>query len=158
MHWDQSNGAVIEWVFTQIDYDCSHRATGRNSFVLQLVQFFLNAANNKSDFDMVSLIQSVDNFLENALYHSSCIANYLLNMKSDTVPVEKEDLTDFDWVISKLVSNSVNFSSAFRSFAAWIASDTVIELLNTVLDLPCPRCFSTKTQGKISFVKRFFSC
>ena len=46
--------------------------------------------NNKSDFDMVSLIQSVDNFLENALYHSSCIANYLLSMKSDTVPVEKE--------------------------------------------------------------------
>jgi hypothetical protein len=35
--------------------------------------------NNKSDFDMVSSIQSVDNFLENALYHSSCIANYLLN-------------------------------------------------------------------------------
>jgi hypothetical protein len=34
--------------------------------------------------------QSVDNFLENALHHSSCIANYLLNMKSDTVPVEKE--------------------------------------------------------------------
>ena len=39
---------------------------------------------------MVSLIQSVDNFLENALHHSSCIANYLLKMKSDTVPVEKE--------------------------------------------------------------------
>jgi hypothetical protein len=48
------------------------------------------AAKNKSDFDMVNLIQSVDNFLENALYHSSCIANYLLNMKSDTVSVEKE--------------------------------------------------------------------
>ena len=54
------------------------------------VQNILHAANNKSDFDMVSLIQSVDNFLENALYHSSCIANYILNMKSDTVPVEKE--------------------------------------------------------------------
>jgi hypothetical protein len=54
------------------------------------VKNILHAANNKSDFDMVSLIQSVDNFLENALYHSSCIANYLLNMKSDTVPVEKE--------------------------------------------------------------------
>ena len=39
---------------------------------------------------MVSLIQSVDNVLENALYHSSCIANYRLNMKSDTVPVENE--------------------------------------------------------------------
>ena len=44
---------------------------------------------NKSDFDMVSLIQSVDNFVENALYHSSCIANDLLTMKSDTVAVEK---------------------------------------------------------------------
>jgi hypothetical protein len=54
------------------------------------VKNMLHAANNKSDFDMVSLIQSVDNFLENALYHSSCIANYLLNVKSDTVPVEKE--------------------------------------------------------------------
>ena len=54
------------------------------------VKNILHAANNKSDFDMVSLIQSVDNFLENALYHSSCIANYLLSMKSDTVPVEKE--------------------------------------------------------------------
>ena len=54
------------------------------------VKNILHAANNKSDFDMVSLIQSVDNFLENALYHSSCIANYLSNMKSDTVPVEKE--------------------------------------------------------------------
>jgi hypothetical protein len=31
---------------------------------------------------MVSLIQLVDNFVENALYH-------LLNMKSDTIPVEK---------------------------------------------------------------------
>ena len=54
------------------------------------VKNILHAANNKSDFDMVSLIQSVDIFLENALYHSSCIANYLLSMKSDTVPVEKE--------------------------------------------------------------------
>ena len=54
------------------------------------IKNILHAANNKSDFDMVSLIQSVDNFLENALYHSSCIANYILNMKSDTVPVEKE--------------------------------------------------------------------
>ena len=54
------------------------------------VKNILHAANYKSDFDMVSLIQSVGNFLENALYHSSCIANYLLNMKSDTVPVEKE--------------------------------------------------------------------
>jgi hypothetical protein len=34
------------------------------------VKNILHAANNKSDFDMVSLIQSVDNFLENALYHS----------------------------------------------------------------------------------------
>ena len=47
------------------------------------VKNILHAANNKSDFDMVSLIQLVDNFVENALYH-------LLNMKSDTVPVEKE--------------------------------------------------------------------
>ena len=54
------------------------------------IKNILHAVNNKSDFDMVSLIQSVDNFLENALYHSSCIANYILNMKSDTVPVEKE--------------------------------------------------------------------
>ena len=53
------------------------------------VKNILHAANNKSDFDMVSLIQSVDNFVENALYHSSCIANDLLNIKSDTVPVEK---------------------------------------------------------------------
>ena len=55
----------------------------------------LHAVNNQSDFDMVSLIQSVDNFLENALYHSSCIANYLLNMNSDTVPVEKESCRCF---------------------------------------------------------------
>ena len=34
------------------------------------VKNILHAANNKSDFDIVSLIQSVDNFLENALYHS----------------------------------------------------------------------------------------
>ena len=54
------------------------------------VKNILHAANNKSDFDMVSLIQSVDNFLENALYHSSCIGNYLLSMKSDPVPVETE--------------------------------------------------------------------
>ena len=54
------------------------------------IKNILHAVNNKSDFDMVSFIQSVDNFLENALYHSACIANYLLNMKSDTVPVEKE--------------------------------------------------------------------
>ena len=54
------------------------------------VKNILHTANNKSDFDMVSLIQSVDNFLENALYHSSCIVNYLLSMKSDTVPFEKE--------------------------------------------------------------------
>jgi hypothetical protein len=46
------------------------------------VKNILHAVNNKSDFDMVSLIQSVDNFVENALYH-------LLIMKSDTVPVEK---------------------------------------------------------------------
>jgi hypothetical protein len=35
------------------------------------IKNILHAVNNKSDFDMVSLIQSVDNFLENALYHSS---------------------------------------------------------------------------------------
>jgi hypothetical protein len=39
------------------------------------VKNILHATNNKSDFDMVNLIQSVDNFVENALYHSSCIAN-----------------------------------------------------------------------------------
>jgi biotin synthase-like enzyme len=74
------------------------------------VKNILHAANNKSDFDMFSLIQSVDNFVQNALYHSSC---------------------------------AVNFSSAFSLFAAWITSDTVIELLNIVLDLPCPHCYST---------------
>ena len=39
------------------------------------VKTILHASNNKSDYDMVSLIQSVDSFLENALHHSSCIAN-----------------------------------------------------------------------------------
>ena len=34
------------------------------------VKNILHAANNKYDFDMVSLIQSVDNFVENTLYHS----------------------------------------------------------------------------------------
>jgi hypothetical protein len=33
------------------------------------IKNILHAVNNKSDFDMVSLIQSVDNFVENALYH-----------------------------------------------------------------------------------------
>jgi hypothetical protein len=55
---------------------------GRKEQNLLSVKNILHAANNKSDFDMVSLIQSVDNFVENALYH-------LLSMKSDTVPVEK---------------------------------------------------------------------
>jgi hypothetical protein len=51
------------------------------------VKNILHATNNKYDFDMVSLIQSVDNFVENALYHSSCIANYLFNMKSQLLTV-----------------------------------------------------------------------
>ena len=71
------------------------------------VKNILHPANNKSDFDMVSLIQSVYNFLENALYHSSCIANYLLDMKSDTVPVEKES----------------EHASAFRQFIDSIRDD-----------------------------------
>jgi hypothetical protein len=76
------------------------------------VKNILHAANNKSNFDMVSLIQSVDNFLENALYHSSCIyiANYLLNMKSDTVPVEKES----------------EHASAFRQFIDSIRDDLFV--------------------------------
>jgi hypothetical protein len=74
------------------------------------IKNILHAANNKSDFDIVSFIQSVDNFLENALYHSSCIANYLLSMKSDTVPVEKES----------------EHASAFRQFIDSIRDDLFV--------------------------------
>jgi DNA-binding transcriptional regulator YiaG len=42
MHWDHSNGAVIERVFTQIDSDVLTEHRQRHSFVLQLVQIFLN--------------------------------------------------------------------------------------------------------------------
>jgi hypothetical protein len=67
---------------------------------------------------MVSLIQSVYNFLENALYHSSCIANYLLNMKSDTVPVEKES----------------EHASAFQQFIDSIQDDLFINLQDSVIE------------------------
>jgi hypothetical protein len=47
---------------------------------------------SKKDIENAFLLtkRSSRMLLENALYHSSCIANYLSNMKSDTVPVEKE--------------------------------------------------------------------
>jgi hypothetical protein len=53
----------------------------------------------------------------------------------------------FDWMFSKLVSNSVNLSSAFRLFAAWIASDTMSCkfipqcLLNFIVWLVNDSCF-----------------
>jgi flagellar biosynthesis regulator FlaF len=39
---------------------------------------------------------------------------------------------------TKEVSTSENLRSAFNSLAAWIASETDIELLKTIFDRPCP--------------------
>ena len=59
------------------------------------VKKILHAANNKSDFDMVSLIQSVYNFLENALYHSSSnIVGILYHLKGSLFKINLKTAND----------------------------------------------------------------
>ena len=49
------------------------------------VNNILNAAKRQSDYEKFSLL-SINNFNEKALYHSVCIAKYMLNLQKEPGP------------------------------------------------------------------------
>jgi hypothetical protein len=85
----QSNGAVIERVFTQIDSDVLTEHRQRHSFVLQLVQFFLNlfclCSFHSRIYDTVSYQFSCDDTLSKASEKGKCTLFKAVGLRKDDV-------------------------------------------------------------------------